>query len=290
MSILVTGASGHFGRRALELLLDQGAGPLIATTRNPDGLAGFAARGVTVRRADFDDPASLPAAFAGAERVLLISTDALDRPGRRLAQHQAAVRAFEAAGATHAVYISIPDAPTTPVAIAPDHAGTEAALAASKLDFTILRNNLYADLLLMYLAPAIASGTYIDSRGTGAAAWVTREDCVRTAVAAVSQPTGGRHTFDVTGPAAVTSDQVAAITSELVGKPITHVSVPVDQLIAGMVEHGLPRPVAEIYASFDVAIAAGALARVTDTVARLTGRPPQSVGEFLRANRAKLTA
>lgn len=293
MSILVTGAGGQLGRRVLELLLGDGAAPataepIIATTRNPAGLAAFAARGITVRVADFDDPATLARAFDGARRVLLISTDALDRPGRRLAQHQAAVRAIAAAGAEQVVYTSLPDAPDTPVLLAPDHAGTEAAIAATRLDYTILRNNLYADLLPATLARAAASGQLVDARGSGAVAWVTREDCARAAASAIARRTPGRHILDVTGPAAVTSRELAAIASHLAGKPIEHVSVPLDALVAGMVDHGLPRPVAEIYASFDAAVAAGKLARVTDTVQQLTGRPPEPIAEFLRSHRAEL--
>ena len=107
-SVLVTGAAGQLGRRVLELLLEApGAPTLIATTRRPDELAAFAARGVDVRRADFDEPAGLEAAFAGAGRALLISTDSIDRPGRRIEQHAAAIQALERAGARHVVYLSL---------------------------------------------------------------------------------------------------------------------------------------------------------------------------------------
>jgi len=166
----------------------------------------------------------------------------------------------------------------------------ETALAASGLDYTILRNNFYADLLFGILPPALKSGTLVDSRGDGRAAWVTREDCARAAVAALVSPVSGRRTLDVTGPDALTSDELVAIVSELVGRPIAHLSVPPPALIAGMVEHGLPKPVAEIYASFDAAIAQGKMARVSDTVQQLTGRAPQSVADFLRAHRDQLRA
>jgi NAD(P)H dehydrogenase (quinone) len=287
--LLVTGASGQLGRRVVELLLAQDHGPIIATTRTPDALAELAARGVEVRRADFDDEASLVQAFRGAERVLLVSTDALDRPGRRLAQQQRAVRALEAAGVKHVVYTSLPNAPSSSVSIAPDHAGTEAALAASRLDFTILRNNLYADLLLTSLPAAIASGQLVDVRGNGAVAYVTREDCARAAAAALAdRSASGRRTLDVTGPSALTSDQLAALCSEILGRKIVHVSVPGDALIRGLIAHGLPQPVAEMLASFDIAISKGELSAVTDTVERLTGRASQTVRDFLTQNRGAL--
>ncbi|MDP2313373.1 MAG: SDR family oxidoreductase [Pseudomonadota bacterium] len=288
--LLVTGASGHLGRRVLELLLDQGAGPLIATTRTPASLASFAARGVDVRQADFDDEAGLVRAFAGANRALLVSTDALDRPGRRLEQHQRAIRALEAAGVEQVVYTSVANAATSTLAVAPDHLGTETALAASRLDYTILGNNLYAELLLGSLPGAAASGQLVNATGTGAVAYVTREDCARAAAAAVSVRTPGRRVVQVTGPEALTGADLAALLGELVGKPIAHVSVPVDALIQGMVQHGLPQPVAEIYASFDVSTAKGELQEISDGLVRLTGRPPQSVRAFLVANRAALAA
>lgn len=290
-ALLVTGASGHIGRRVVELLLARGVGPIIATTRQPGTLKDFAAKDVDVRSADFEREADLVQAFRGVGRALLISTDALDRPGRRLAQHQTAVRALKAAGAQHIVYTSLPNPYVgSPVTIAGDHRETEAAIQASGLDFTVLRNNLYTDLMLYTLPTAIASGQLIDARGTGATAFVTREDCAQAAAAALVESAKGRHTVDVTGPAAVTSDEVAAIVSELVGRKIVHVSVPPDALIQGMVSHGLPKPVAELYAGFDTAIQKGDLSTATDTVKRLTGRAPQSVRDFLTGHRAALTA
>ena len=89
-TLFVTGASGHLGRRVVELLLENGAGKIVAGTRKPEKLADLASRGLVVRQADFEDPKGLEAALAGVDRVLIISTDAIDRPGRRLAQHQAA--------------------------------------------------------------------------------------------------------------------------------------------------------------------------------------------------------
>lgn len=286
--LLVTGASGHLGRRVLDLLLERGTGPVIATTRTPAQLAAYAARGVDVRRADFDDDASLASAFAGARRALLISTDALDVPGRRIAQHRRAIAAFARAGVEHVVYTSLPHPLDTPALVAPDHAATEAALADSTLDFTVLRNNLYTDYLLHGLPGAVAAGALIDAKGTGAVAYVTRDDCARAAAGALAASSRGRTTVDVTGPEAITADQLAAIVSEITGKPVAHTSVPVPALIEGMVGHGLPRPIAELLASFDAATTLGHYREVAPTVERLSGTKPTSVAAYLRSQRAAL--
>jgi NAD(P)H dehydrogenase (quinone) len=286
-TLLVTGASGQLGRRVVEMLLERNEGPIVATTRTPETLLDFKKRGVDVRAADFEDEASLVNAFSGADRALLISTDAL---GKRLPQHAGAIRAFETVGVKHVVYTSLPNADKSLVSIASEHAGTEAAVAATKLDFTILRNNLYLDLALLTLKRAVAAGQIVDARGSGAVAFVTREDCARTAAAALADhSTNGRRISDVTGPEAITSDQLAAMVSEIVGRKVAHVSVPVDVLVSGIVERGVPRPMAEIIGSFDLAVSKGELANATETVAALTGRPPQSAKDFLTANRAALS-
>ncbi len=285
-TLLVTGAAGNLGRKVLDFLLERSPAPkIIATTRNPDALSAYAKRGVDVRRADFSDPASLAPAFRGATRALLISTDAV---GARVEGHKAAIAAFVAAGVTHVVYTSIPNPAGSPAGVAPDHEQTEAAIAATSLDYTILRNSLYADLLLGMLPGAIASGTLVDAKGTAALAWVTREDCARAAAAALGGTHGGRATYDVTGPKALTGTELASIVSEVTGKPVTYLAVPHQAYIDGMISHGLPPFLAELFASFDQATVRGDYKTVAPTVQQLAGIAPTSVKDFLIANRAAL--
>lgn len=288
-TLLVTGASGKLGQRVLELLLEAQAGPLIATTRTPEKLAAFAARGVTVRQADFDDLASLRQAFAGADRLLLISTDAVDGTDRRTKQHSNAVKVAAEVGVKHVIYTSLtrPE-PGTPITLAPDHYATEQALAASSLDWTVLRNNVYTDGLLQSLPRAVATGQLMAAAGTGGTGFVTREDCARAAAAALAAETTGRKILDVTGPAVVTHAELAQIAQEVTGRPVTYVPVPAEAMKAGIVSAGLPAFVAELIVSFDEATAQGVLAVSSSTVQELTGRPAQSVREFLTEQRAAL--
>ncbi len=121
----VTGAAGPFGRTVVETLLARGAKQIVAITRAPDKLADLAAKGVTIRAGDFDDPKSLDAAFAGIDRLLIVSTDKVGQPGARFAQHKAAVEAAKRAGVKHILYTSIPSPyPSSAAQVADDNSGT----------------------------------------------------------------------------------------------------------------------------------------------------------------------
>ena len=285
-TLLVTGASGHLGRRVVELLLENYEGKIVAATRTPEKLADFKQRGVIVRHADFEDQDSLELAFEGVDRLLLISTDALDMPGRRINQHRNAVKAAEKVGVRHVVYTSIVNpGPDSPAAVAPDHRGTEEALAATTMGWTVLRENIYTDILLMSLTPAIQMGKLLNAIGAGKAAYITREDCARAAAAALASSFDGRRVLDITGPDAVSQYEVATILSQITGQEISYIPLELETHIQSMVAAGLPRPVAQDLASFDTAVAQGKFSTVSSAVQELTGRKPISVADFLSTHR-----
>lgn len=284
-TLLVTGASGQFGRLAVEELLALGATKLIAGTRDPAKLADLAARGVEVRQLDFDDKASLAAGFAGVERVLLISTDAV---GNRVAQHKNAVEAAKAAGVKHVVYTSAPNPRPNPgTGVSPEHYWTEVAIAAAGLDFTFLRNHIYAEISLLGAAPAIGSGQLYDATNGGGRSYVTRADAARTAAGALLTAEG-QAIFDVTGPAAVTQAELAAEFAKASGKPVARVGLTGEQLRGGLIAAGLPEGMADVMVAFDVDAAEGYHAVVTDTVEQFSGRKPETLSAFLETNRGAL--
>ena len=291
MGIIVTGASGHFGRRAAELLLERvPARELILVTRHPAKLAELAARGASVRRGDFDDPASLPAAFAGGERMLLISTDKVG--GGRPAQHGRAIDAAVRAGVRHIAYTSFvnADVPGHPAISCGEHRDTEPLVKGSGVDWTILRNNQYSEALAEFVAPAaLASGRWVSCSRAGRVGFVSREDCV--AVAAVVMTTSGHagRTYNLTGPELLSFGDAARLAAELGGRPVEYVEVDeegrfrswdaigVPRHITGdMARSPLPWPSDEMV-SFEVAIRDGYMALLSDDVRHLTGRAPRSL-------------
>ena len=140
MTMLVTGATGQFGGLVVADLIKRGlAGRLAVSVRQTERAAGLKAQGVDVRQGDFDDPASLARAFAGVERLLLVSTT--DDNETRIRQHKTAVRAAQEAGVKFIVYTSIAHADHNPLGLAEVHRATEAAIRASGMPYAFLRSN-----------------------------------------------------------------------------------------------------------------------------------------------------
>jgi NAD(P)H dehydrogenase (quinone) len=278
MSIVITGASGHLGRLVAEAVLDR-ASDVVLVTRDPSRLADFAGR-AEVRRGDFSDPGSLAAAFAGATKVLVISTD---RIGERVEGHKAAIDAAAAAGARSIAYTSgLNPSDSNPIVVMPEHRATEEHLRASGAGWTMLRNSIYTEMLLGGAPAALASGRHVSNEGDGRVSYVSRADCA--AVAAVVLTTDGHDgkEYDVTGPDALSAHDVAALYAELGGKPVEALTVDDDAHVAGLVEHaGMPEGVARAYATFGTGARRGYSAPVSTTVADLLGRAPVSAREAL---------
>lgn len=292
-TLLVTGASGQLGRGVVRHLLEaQRITPsrIIATTRNPESLADLAALGVTVRTADFNDLVSLEKAFEGADRVLIISTGELDlKSDRRLKQHQAAVAAAKAAGVSHLLYTSMPNPePGSPVLFAGDHYGTEQAIKASGIPYTIFRNGWYQENLFMALPHAIASGQWYTSAGDGRIAHAARDDMAAAIAAGLASDSTESTTYTLTGPQAYTTAEIAALVSEVTGKPLEVVQLPDDALTEGVKAAGIPEEFARVIVSFDANTRSGRIAMVTDALETLSRRKPRSLKQFLEANKTAL--
>ncbi|MER7668210.1 SDR family oxidoreductase [Kitasatospora sp. NPDC096128] len=282
MTIGITGASGPLGRATAEHLL-KAVDPreVVLTTRNPQALADLAARGAQVRRADFTDPGTLGTAFAGVERLLIVSTDAI---GARLDQHRTAIAAAAEAGVRHLVYTSVPEpVPANPALVVADHAGTEQALRESGLRWSVLRNNLYAHMQVPVVEQAITSGRLVTNSGAGATAYVTREDCAAVAAAVLTQDGHEDRAYDVTGPRALTAADLVALAAEAGGRDVELVEVDDAASVAGLRAAGLPEEVAQLVTSFGAATRGGFLQAVAPTVADLTGRTPTALAEVVRA-------
>ncbi|MBN8829513.1 MAG: SDR family oxidoreductase [Sphingomonadales bacterium] len=301
--IVITGASGQYGRAATDRLIARGlADKLILITRTPDKLADRRRQGCDVRYGDYDKPETLAAAVQGAEKMLLISGT---RVGARVVQHKAAIDAAAAAGVRHILYTSFIgiDDPSNPAEVRHDHIETENAMRASGMAWTMLRDAHYADAMILMAGPnVLATGKWFSNAGDGREAMVWRDDCVACAVAVLTTPGHENRIYNITGPELQSFDEVAALMSEITGCPVEHVKVDDEGQYAIFDAMGIPRrPIDDQYVSgipwnsddmvtFGRAIREGYLAIRSDDVETLTGRKARSVRQMIEENRDMLRA
>lgn len=289
--LLVTGASGKLGRLVLDALLKRGvpASNIIGTTRDATKLADYAAKGIAVREADFNDPASVKKAFTGADRVAIISTDAIDGNGTRIRQQTGAVAAAKEAGVKHIVYTSMPNPREgSKITFEADHRLTEEAVKASGLAYTILRNAWYQENLFMNLPQVLASGTWYTSAGQGKVSHIARQDCADALAAVLASDRVESKVYTLTGPEGLTTDEIAKFASDATGKPIAVVHLTDEQLAGGMNAAGVPDYLVPFMVGFDANTREGGADMVTSDVELLTGRKPRSLQAFLQENKALL--
>jgi NAD(P)H dehydrogenase (quinone) len=281
--IVVTGGTGHLGRATIKHLLNKvPAQQIVASVRDTARAKDLAAHGVWVRRCDFDDPASLTQAFAGAERLLIVSTDRLGEG--RVAQHRCAVDAARQVGVRHIAYTSITEADSSPLPIAPDHAATEAYIREAGIPFTFLRNNMYIENYTAQLPQVLAEGTLVTSAGEGRVAAAARVDYAEAAAAVLIGEGHENMVYELTGPRAFTFAELAEVASKVSGKTIEHRSVPDEALRAGMRQAGLPDEAAGIFVGLYAAIREGLLARVTGDLEQLIGHSATSLEDVVYAS------
>jgi NAD(P)H dehydrogenase (quinone) len=284
MTLGITGASGHLGRLAADALFERvDPGDVVLVTRDPAKLSEAAALGAQVRRGDFSDPSTLDEACAGIDRLLLISTDIL---GERLAGHFAAIDAARRAGTRHVLYTTVINpAEENPSPVAPDHRRTEEALRDSGLEWSFLRNSIYAEYQVPPASQAIASGRHVHNSGDGGVSFVSRVDCAAAAAGGLAGAAQAGRAYDVTGPDAITAADLAALASELSGRPIEVVPLDDEAYVALLVEQaGMPEPAARAAASFGRSAREGFGATVGSGVEELSGRPARSFRDVLTAH------
>ncbi|GGU67392.1 SDR family oxidoreductase [Lentzea flava] len=269
--IVVTGATGHLGRLVVEALVQKvPADQVVAAVRNPEKAAGLAALGVQVRTADYDQPSTLTEAFAGADKVLLVSGSEV---GRRVAQHTAAVQAAKAAGVTHLIYTSILRADTSTIGLASEHKATEDVVRDSGIPFTFLRNSWYTENYEQAVAQAVATGAVLGSAGEGKAGGVPREDYAGAAVEVLIGTGHENKVYELAADEAWSYTDLAEAIARISGKPVSYQDVPAEQHRSILVGAGLPEFVADMLVDADRAIAAGELASDSGDLRALLGRP-----------------
>ena len=279
--IVVTGATGQLGRLVIQALLQKlPAGDIVAAVRSPEKAADLAALGVGVRRADYTQPDSLAAAFAGADKLLLISSSEI---GQRVPQHRAAIDAAVRAGVQLIAYTSVLRADTSPLGLAAEHKETEALLRASGLPFVLLRNGWYTENYAASVPAALAHGAVLGSAGTGRIASAARADYAEAAAAVLVLDGQAGRVYELAGDTSYTLAELAAEIARKSGQPVAYKNLPEAEYEAALIGFGLPAAVADLLANSDAGASVGGLFDDGRQLSRLIGRPTTPMATTIAA-------
>ncbi len=273
MSVVITGATGQLGRLTVEALLRRGvpAPDIIATGRDTAGIKDLADRGVTVRRADFADPDSLAAAFAGADKLLLISASI--PVDERVANHRRAIDAALAAGVSLVAYTSMSHADTATTILAATHRATEEYLRGRGVPSVLLRNSWYLENYTAQLPLVLQNSTVVGAAGQGRVSAASRADYAEAAAAVLTTEGHAGAVYELGGDEAFTLAELAAVISAAAGKQITYTDLPAPRLAQALTDAGLPTEVADSVADADLGLSRGELFTSSGDLRRLLGRP-----------------
>jgi len=269
--IVIAGATGQLGRLVIDSLLQTvPAARIVAAVRSPAKAADLAARGVQVRHADYTQPDTLRAAFAGATKLLLISSSEV---GQRVAQHRAVIAAARQAGVPFVAYTSVLHANTSLLGLAAEHVETEALLMASGLPVALLRNGWYTENYTASVPAALTHGALLGSAGGGRIASAARADYAAAAAAVLTREGQAGQVYELAGDAAYTLTELAAEVARQAGRPVAYNNLPEADYQAALLGFGLPAHVAHLLAGSDTAASKGALFDEGRQLSALIGRP-----------------
>lgn len=283
MRIGILGASGQLGGKTLDALLARGVSPadIAAMARTPAKLDVYASQGIDVRQADYDDVASMEAAFEGVDNLLLVPSIALPAP--RAMQYANAIAAAQTANVSHLLHYGLVGTDIeSPFAIAPFLLFAESAIRQSGLQWTILRNSLYADPIAAWTDQIVAMGTIPYPTGDGRCSFVSRDDIARAGAAALAGAGEPNRAYSLTGPMAHTTGELCEIVARVTGKPVARTDASEQDYVDRCRAEGEPEIMISILASLYAAVREGFYDVVTDDIEQLTGQPAESFESYLR--------
>lgn len=277
MKMLVTGATGKLGSKVVETLLKTvPAAQLAVSVRDPKKAEEIHNRGVEVRQGDFDTPETLDTAFAGIDRLLIISADGDNET--RIRQHGNAVAAAERAGVKFIAYTSIANAKESKNVLAPTHKATEEAILKTGIPYSFLRNNWYLENESSSIQGVLAGAPWVTSAGNGKVGWALQQDYAEAAAAVLSGK-GHEHTVYELSGKNLTQEELVLILGHVTGKEVTLQQV-TDAAYADIMKNaGVPDFLIPFLVNIQEGIREGTLEVESNDFEKLLGRPATPINE-----------
>ena len=287
---LITGATGGLGRAVATFLKNKTAAKDIAVlVRDTEGEKAqqFRAQGFDVRRGDYNDPSSLTAAFQGIEVLYFVSGSDIHA---RLPQHENVVNAAKASGVKHILYTSTvrkDESSSAPLHLVVNaHAQTEQWIQESGLPYTLLRHNLYAEVIPMFVGAKeqlLQSKTVYLPAGNGKTAFVSREDFAEAEANILANPQPHvNKTYEFNGSETLTFAQVAEILSGITGEKIAYTSPDVKEFEQALAGHGVPALIVGVVSSFAQGMANGEFDHKTNDLEKILGRKTTPAAQLIK--------
>jgi len=280
--ILITGANGHLGGATIDFILKKNPEVKIkALARNEEKGKDLKAKGVEIATGDYLNYDSLVNAIKGVETLLLVSSSTM---GDRYAQHANAIKAAKQNGVKHIVYTSVLGGnPNSKFSAGIDHYKTEEDIINSGIVYTIMRNTYYADFLPDIIGNALESGAIYYPAGNARINFAARTDMAEANAVVLANPTAHQNkVYEITSGSTYTFDEIAGILSEITGKQIKYIDIPVEALKENIIKFGMPKEVAELMGSIAESMKAGEFDFIDPTLEKLIGRKPTDLKDFLK--------
>lgn len=288
--ILVTGATGGLGSKVVGYLKEKDrVDNLTVLLRNQENQSGekFAKDGIAVKFGDYTDLESLKIAFKGIDVLYFVSAGDDDR---RTLIHKNVVDAAKDAGIKHIVYTSgvkKENADSSPLArLIDSHVQTENAILSSGINYTIVRHNLYVEVIGMMIgdkSQLLKTKVIYLPTANGASSFVPKKDIAEAEAKILLTPSRYvNKILEFNGSEQMNFSGIAKKISEIVMEPIQFVSPTITEFESTMNKIGLPKHIIEILTSFSLAIAHGEFDQQSNDIEDVLGRKTTSLFEYLQ--------
>ena len=286
--ILVTGATGQFGTKAIDHLLQKGINPsgISAFVRDAAKTKGLQEKGIASRLGDYSDHHSLMDAFRGVDKLLLVSSNDRQAVENRTAHHINVIKAAKEAKVNHIIYTSFvrkPDFEHSAIAaFQQSHVESEAFLKNSGIAYTILQNGMYQEMIPIFSGQQVAQkGTIFFPAGDGKASYVLREELAEAAAHVLTTDGHLNQVYQLTNTASVSFTDIAREFASVLRKDVSYQSPSVSEFELTLKSVGVADQYIGMFSMWAIALSQATMDVEDPTLANFLGRKPTTVQQFI---------